>query len=116
MHPTALAKRTKQSNDAMLIEIQALADLLGCSDITTPLYQIKPSIRRPAESALKQREAMVGVFQRLRINAAEQMAESRAASVRESDEPSAAPAADQRRRRSRSASESRDAGDEGSDA
>jgi pyruvate dehydrogenase complex dehydrogenase (E1) component len=66
MHPTALAKRTHQSNQAMVDEVQALADLLGIPEVTEPLAKIKPSVRQPAVTALREREALTGVLAQIR--------------------------------------------------
>lgn len=66
MHPTALAKRTQQSNRDLLAEVQLMADLLGIPNVTDRFALIKPSIRRPAETALKEREALVLVLKEIR--------------------------------------------------
>lgn len=58
MHPAALAKRTKLSNQHMVEEVQALADLVGAPEATKPLAKVEPSVRRPAVTALKEREAV----------------------------------------------------------
>jgi hypothetical protein len=66
MHPVALAKRTKQSNQNMVAQVQALADLVGIPEVTEELAKIRPSIRQPAVTALKEREALVAVLDQIR--------------------------------------------------